>query len=82
MPSTKSKENILYREEFSPLCTIVAKFPLEGRAKMKILLNLRRVASNLTTLLIGYYDYLGTRTKNSHRPTIVPGRKDIWELGF
>ena len=26
------------------------------------------------TVLIGYYDYLGTRTKNSHRPIIVTGR--------
>ena len=26
------------------------------------------------TVLIGYYDYLGTRPKNSHRPIIVTGR--------
>ena len=25
------------------------------------------------TVLIGYYDYLGIRTKNSHRPIIVTG---------
>ena len=28
----------------------------------------------VTTVLIGYYDYLGTRPKNSHRPVIVTGR--------
>ena len=26
------------------------------------------------TVLIGYYDYLGKRPKNSHRPIIVTGR--------
>ena len=26
------------------------------------------------TVLIGYYDYLGTRPKNCHRPIIVTGR--------
>ena len=26
------------------------------------------------TVLIGYFDYLGTRPKNSHRPIIVTGR--------
>ena len=26
------------------------------------------------TVLIGYYDYLRTRPKNSHRPIIVTGR--------
>ena len=30
--------------------------------------------SLLTTVIIGYYDYLGTRPKNSHRPIIVTGR--------
>ena len=27
-----------------------------------------------STVIIGYYDYLGTRPKNSHRPIIVTGR--------
>ena len=30
--------------------------------------------SSITTVLIGYYDFLGTRPKNSHRPIIVTGR--------
>ena len=29
---------------------------------------------DITTVLIGYYDYLGTRLKNSHRPILVTGR--------
>ena len=35
---------------------------------------IKSLEHKLNTVLIGYYDYLGTRPKNSHRPIIVTGR--------
>ena len=34
----------------------------------------------MDTVLIGYYDYLGTRPKNSHRQIIVTGRQSLEKI--